>query len=489
MHINNSCNNVNPSHKLQSRKLRLACLFLLTLFLTKSAGQTLQVTPVAGGFQKPVAIQISGLPDDNRLFIVEKDGKIKILNPSGAVNPVPFLDIDAKVNSLATERGLLGLAFHPDFQSNGYFFVNYINAAGNTTISRFSASTSSKDLADPSSEKIILTVNQPFNNHNAGDLAFGADGYLYIPTGDGGNAGDPGNRSQNPKDLLGKILRIDVNTTTEKYLIPSDNPFAGKTDTLPEIWALGLRNPWRFSLDKTENNWWIADVGQDKWEEINVLPATLPKVNFGWRCYEGLERFQFSGCNDARNYRKPVHVYDNRFDVGCSVTGGYVYRGSEFPFMNGQYIYADYCTGKFWSLKETSDGKWLNQELADLENQEYSAFGSDRNKELYVAGYSSGQVSKITFTAPSETNQISKNTKIVAYPNPATNALYIEYQTNNDKFQWILYSESGISIYLPSTKTAENKWTADVAHLPNGMYTLVHSQLPESATTVVIQRN
>ncbi len=465
----------------RARVLKQTFMFIFHLSVLLCSGQSLILTEMADGYSKPVDICNTGIPDDLRLFIVEKDGRIKILNADGTKLALPFLDIDARVNSLATERGLLGMAFHPEYKTNGYFFVSYINAAGHTTIARFRRSAENPNVAEPTSEKTILIVTQPFNNHNAGDLAFGPDGYLYIPLGDGGNAGDPGNRSQNPKEFLGKLLRIDINTETQPYKVPEDNPYAGRADTLPEIWALGLRNPWRFSYDAVDKNWWIADVGQDKWEEINLLPGSVKKANFGWRCYEGLERFQFSGCNDARNYYKPVHVYDNRFDVGCSITGGYVYRGSKYPFMQGQYVYADYCTGKFWSLSRQAGDIWSSKELADLDNQEFSSFGTDSNQELYACGYGSGNIYKLTFQEPSLTEEITlSHENVEVYPNPANQFIRISHKDiHKVKTNWQLYTQNGISICIPSVIQKDDVTIEfDTALLPPGMYLLRNTSLP-----------
>ncbi|MCB0551885.1 MAG: PQQ-dependent sugar dehydrogenase, partial [Phaeodactylibacter sp.] len=233
-------------------------LLLVSVFLGGAiyAQPSLQLEVFASGFSLPVDIAHAG---DGRLFIVEKAGRIRIIDSDGSILPQPFLDIDARVNSLASERGLLGLAFHPDYTDNGYFFVNYTNNSGDTRISRFSVSAGNANQADPNSERILLEVDQPFNNHNAGDLNFGPDGYLYIGLGDGGSADDPGNRAQNRQNLLGKMLRIDVDNG-DPYSIPEDNPFAFDDFTLDEIWAIGLRNPWRFSFDRLTGALWIADV-------------------------------------------------------------------------------------------------------------------------------------------------------------------------------------------------------------------------------------
>lgn len=350
--------------------------------------------PVGSGFSIPVDIKHA--PMDDRLYIVEKGGRIRIMDLAGTTLPVPFLDIDPIVNSIANERGLLGMAFHPDYANNGYFFVNYTGNDGNTRISRFSRLTTDPDQADPNSELNLLTVMQPFSNHNAGDLAFGPDGYLYVGLGDGGSGGDPGNRAQNPKEFLGKMLRLDVDSSIP-YGIPTDNPFAQSADTFPEIWALGMRNPWRISFDRMTGDFWIGDVGQDTWEEVDMEPAGSPGgLNYGWRCYEGFAPYNTNGCGPADSYVPPIQVYANTNAIGCSITGGYVYRGSKQPSLFGKYIYTDYCTGIFWSLEPDGNGGWTNTELANLNNQEFASFGEDINGELFVAAIGQGIIYRIT---------------------------------------------------------------------------------------------
>ena len=343
---------------------------------------------------RPVDITNAG---DDRLFVVDQNGRIRIVQANGTVLSTPFLDINDRVVNLGgigDERGLMGLVFHPDYANNGYFYVNYINNSGDSRISRFSVNSNDPNTADPDSEMVILAINQPFGNHNGGDLAFGPDGYLYIGMGDGGAGGDPGNRSQTRTNILGKMLRIDVDNG-DPYTIPESNPFAEDDFTLDEIWAIGLRNPWRFSFDRETGDLWIADVGQDTWEEIDFQPASSTGgENYGWRCKEGFANFNTSGCNE--NYLDPVHVYANTGTVGCSVTGGYVYRGSMYPDLVGKYIYADYCSGRIWSLEQDDNDNWVNEELLNTANFNISAFGEDVNGELYIAGISTGIIYKVT---------------------------------------------------------------------------------------------
>ena len=274
-----------------------------------------------------------------RLFVVEQSGVIRVLRDSG-VNPLPFLDIRGKIRS-GGERGLLGLAFPPGFQEKQYFYLNYTNLAGDTVVARYRV-TGDPDVADPTSETVVLTFNQPFGNHNGGQLRFGPDGYLYIGTGDGGSGFDPFNNGQTPGKLLGKMLRIDVESDLGQYQIPPDNPFLADAAFRPEIWGLGLRNPWRYSFDRDTGDLWIADVGQNRAEEIDFQPASSQGgENYGWSVMEGL-RCVNAGCSMA-GLTLPVHEYSHTGgDCGGSVTGGHVYRGNRSPGLRGTYIYGDF---------------------------------------------------------------------------------------------------------------------------------------------------
>jgi glucose/arabinose dehydrogenase len=328
---------------------------------------------VVSGVTNPVDLQNAG-DGSGRLFIVEQPGQIRVLK-AGQLLEAPFLDIRNRVGSNGSERGLLGLAFHPKFVENGYFYVNYTARDGNTRIARFTAS---GERADPASELALLSVQQPFANHNGGALAFGPDGYLYIGLGDGGSGGDPYDNAQSLNTWLGKILRIDVNTLETPYGVPADNPF--NDQRLSEIWAIGLRNPWRFSFDSVTGDLWIGDVGQNQWEEINFVPAGTPGgLNFGWNRVEA--SYPFKGSYQPE-FTAPVAEYSHGAE--CSVTGGYVYRGAALPEWQGIYFFGDYCSGKVWGLASPP----LGQTQAFFQTGfRISTFGVDEAGELYLADY------------------------------------------------------------------------------------------------------
>lgn len=364
----------------------------LALACSAQAQPLLDLQLVAGpAFDSPVDIANCG---DGRLFIVEKNGYIRILNADGTSSL--FLDIDAKVKSSGSEQGLLGLAFDPNYAANGYFYVNYTNntGTGNTTIARYTRNAVNPNVADVASEVILLTIVQPFTNHNGGNLEFGPDGYLYIGTGDGGSGGDPGNRAQDITDqLLGKMLRIDVSTAP--YSIPADNPFVGITGD-DEIWQYGLRNPWRFSFDRLTGDLWIGDVGQSAWEEVDFQPASSTGgENWGWRCYEGNATYNTTGCAGIGTYDFPIYVYNHSFATGgYAITGGYVYRGSDYPGMYGYYIFCDYVTGNWWTTTSDGAGGWISAKN-DLSFGDIATFGEGNDGELYCASLSTGLIYKV----------------------------------------------------------------------------------------------
>lgn len=351
-----------------------------------------ELEEVASGFENPLFVTTAGDGDEaERLFVVEQGGTIRIIE-DGAVIETPFLDITERVNSDGSEQGLLGLAFVPDYAESGFFYVYYTDLDGNVVASRFSV-TDDPNLADVESESILLQQEKPFANHNGGGIVFGPDGYLYIGIGDGGGGGDPDGNAQNLTTWLGKILRIDVDPMNveagETYAIPEDNYFVGQEDALPEIWAFGLRNPWRFSFDRETGDLWIGDVGQGEIEEIDFLPANQQATNLGWNVLEGTTCFDTPDC-DSSQYTAPVLEYTHD-EEGCSVTGGYVYRGEEIPDLLGAYIFADYCSGYLWGGGQNEDGSWTKSEPIET-GLSISSFGEDTNGELYLTDLAGGAV-------------------------------------------------------------------------------------------------
>jgi glucose/arabinose dehydrogenase len=344
-------------------------------------------------FDMPVELT-SAADDTDRIFVIAQRGKIHVFaNKSDVKNSSIFLDIEKKVDS-GGEKGLLGLAFHPQYKTNGFFYVNYTR--GNpleTVISRFKVSADNPNAADPKSETILLTYDQPYSNHNGGKVAFGKDGYLYISAGDGGSGGDPQNNGQNRKSLLGKILRIDVNRSSghRLYAIPSDNPYKGNKDNYrEEIYAYGLRNAWRFNFDFETGLLWAGDVGQNKIEEIDIVEKG---GNYGWRIMEADECFESSDCNKT-NFISPIWSYKQSSSTGKSVTGGYICRDKNLPGLEGKYVYGDYVSGNIWAL--TYDGKKaINNELIAKLSDGLSSFGEDSKRNLYVLAYSTGKIYRL----------------------------------------------------------------------------------------------
>jgi glucose/arabinose dehydrogenase len=336
---------------------------------------SLRVVPVATGLSSPVFL--TAPPGDSRQFVVEQTGRIRVIK-GGQLLVTPYLDIASKI-TCCDERGLLGLAFHPNFAANGFFYVNYTGAGGHTVIERYRASPAS-DVADAASAFLVLGVEQPFANHNGGMLAFGPDGMLWIGTGDGGDAGDPQNNGQTLTTLLGKMLRIDVNRAP--YGIPADNPFATSTTNRREIWSWGLRNPWRYSFDRVSLELFVADVGQNAWEEVHVVPYTRASVNYGWKIMEGTRCYSAPTCNQT-GLDIPVHEYGHT-DGNCSITGGYVYRGAAIPGILGRYFYSDYCTGFLRSFRRANGQtvEHMEWDVGDLGN--VTSFGEDSAAELYI---------------------------------------------------------------------------------------------------------
>lgn len=329
-------------------------------------------------FTRPLDIQHVG---DNQLFVVEQQGRIIVFeNDPNVKTSTVFLDITSVVDDRSNEEGLLGLSFHPNYKSNGFFYVNYTRDDSKTVIARYSVSSSNPNQADPNSELVLLTFDQPYGNHNGGDIEFGPDGYLYIAVGDGGSGGDPQGHGQNRETLLGNILRIDVDQPVDgkNYGIPTDNPFATHNVYRKEIFAWGMRNPWRMSFDSQTGLLWAGDVGQNKFEEIDIIENGK---NYGWNIMEGFQKYRDG---DQSSLTLPIHEYGRR--DGGSVTGGVVYRGNKLPSINGAYIYADFVSGRIWKLTRDSSGKVTNTELFDT-NYLIASFGVDPNQNLYFASF------------------------------------------------------------------------------------------------------
>ena len=352
--------------------------------VTYAAGAPLAIRlqEVASGLDAPIFL--TAPPGDSRLFILERPGRIRVLQ-NGNLLATPFLDI-RPLTTTSGERGLLSLAFHPQYASNGYFFIYYTNLAGDIVIERRQVSAGNANVADPLSALTILTIPHPtFNTHYGGLLSFGPDGYLTAGTGDGGSAGDPPGNAQNTNVLLGKLLRLDVNASTvaQPYAIPPDNPFAGTPGGRAEIWAYGLRNPWRYAFDVPAQLLYIADVGQANWEEVDVRPVGQAGNNYGWNIMEGLHCYNSASCNQA-GLVLPAIEYGHDTAGGCSITGGYVYRGTALPELAGQYLYSDYCSGwlKSFSYSNGTASAVTDWGITNVGN--ILSFGQDAQNELYM---------------------------------------------------------------------------------------------------------
>lgn len=382
--------------------------------------QTIGLQSFATGFTSPV--EIAHAPNDSRLFVVQQAGLIRIVNANGTVNTTPFLSLNSSVILSGGERGLLGLAFHPNYATNGYFYVNYTRAGdGATVIARYTVS-ADPNIANAASGTVLLTVSQPFSNHNGGSIKFGSDGFLYIGMGDGGSGGDPGNRAQNINDNLGKMLRIDVDSASP-YGIPSANPYVGIAGN-DEIWAIGLRNPWKFSFNRLNGDLWIADVGQNAIEEVNKTAFPLPNtaLNYGWRCYEGNVAYDNSGgCPTYANTVAPISVYTHGSTGRCSITGGYFYTGTTYPNFANKYFFADYCTGEIAWADALGNITW-NYNASGV----ITTFGEDKDGELYVAN--GGTIYKLIDTSLA-TDSFSRN-GLSLYPNPANTELFLKNENN-----------------------------------------------------------
>lgn len=442
--------------------LALAC-FIMSFSFAQDIGISLEL--FANGFSSPVNMKHAG---DDRFFVVERAGVIKILNADGTTNTAPFLDIDNLVTNGGGEQGLLAVAFHPNYASNGYFYVNYVDNGGDTVISRFTRDTAT--TADPNSELVLINVVQPFINHNGGDLHFGTDGYLYISLGDGGSGGDPQNRAQTLTDLLGKMLRIDVDNVSNgnNYAIPSDNPFVSVTAAADEIWAYGLRNTWKFSFDKDTGDLWTADVGQNALEEINIVASTSNGgENYGWKCFEGTSSFQNSTYCDNITKVDPIAEYAH-VSGRCSISGGYVYRGEIQSTLEGYYFFADFCTDEIGYVKDNTTGGYDLEFILDDSGQGWSAFGEDINGELFVIGLINGNIYRI-IEEPLSVDDITTS-DIKMYPNPATNVLTFDFLDASNRIKSVNIHDTQGKLVQSHSKFEDQLTTISTKALTTGVY-------------------
>ncbi|MDQ3100436.1 MAG: PQQ-dependent sugar dehydrogenase, partial [Bacteroidota bacterium] len=440
-----------------------------------SAQVDIELVPVVTGLPGLVDIAHAG---DDRLFCVLQPGTIRIVQ-NGAILPTPFLNITAQVENGGNEQGLLGLTFAPDHDSTGFFYVHYTASVPGlvSRVSRFSVSATDSNVADPASEQILFTYPQPYGNHNGGEVDFGPDGYLYIGLGDGGNGNDPLNNAQNVTNPLGAILRIDVSNGEAVYEIPVENPFVNAGgDTLPEIWAYGLRNPWRFGWDALTGDLWIGDVGQNAWEEVDHWPAGATYnsgANFGWRCREGLiptPGVSQTGCGTADAYIDPISIHAN--PPWCSVIGGRVYRGDQFPSLYGHYLYADYCEGEFFSLFPDDAEGWIRQSASENYDFGITVIAEGHDLEIYVGNEETGTLYRLVdpLTVGTATQPAGPNFTI--YPVPAGDRFIVEGELD-EVAQLQLMDQAGRIVRTIPLNDDATRSHVNVSDLANGVYVMV----------------
>ncbi len=471
------------------KKTITLCCLLLTAWAAKTqvALPALKSEDFMEGFILPLGIENCG---DERLFIVEQGGKIWIALPGGSKLPDPYLDISDKVFDVGGEQGLLGLAFDPNYSENGYLYVNYTaKEKGNTFISRFTVNPINPNRVNKNTELVLLKVKQPFENHNGGQLRFGPDGYLYIALGDGGDAGDPYQMAQNTGELLGKLLRIDVHSGV-LYGIPDSNPFKFVAGYKPEIYALGLRNPWRFSFDRLTGDLWLADVGQNKYEEINFQAAmTEGGQNYGWDCREGKHNFQPGNCAPATTLTHPIVEYSHE-DGNCTVVGGFVYRGTLYPKMYGKYFYNDYCSGVFSTIYNDG-GTWVNQPLMMETPFAYVTFGEDMHGELYLADIVDGEIYKLIDTSGGKWGTIASEIDMTIFPNPSSGEFQVNWiAKTTEKCSIEILNTYGQKIYTETTvsNVGMNSFTySDETLLPGSYIFLIKTNNESTRNQFVVQ--
>ena len=451
-------------------KKLLFCASIFSSFIVNA--QSINLGEFATGLTAPVEIINA---NDSRMFVVQQNGIIKIVQPNGTVNSTNFLNISSKI-TYGGERGLLGLAFHPQYSTNGYFFVYYNDLDGDITVARYTVS-SDPNVADATTEKIILNQAKPFDNHNGGSIHFAPDGYLWVVTGDGGSGGDPNNNAQNKNSLLGKLLRLDINSTGP-YNIPPGNPFVG-VDGADEVWAYGLRNAWKFNFDTVSGNVMIADVGQGQIEEINRMPLTQAGINYGWRCYEGNNSYNTTGCPAQSTMTFPIAAYDHSGGK-CSITGGYIYRGTQYPALQGRYIFADYCSTQIGILNSDNSITWTSA----FSGNNFSTFGVNNQNELFVAAVNSGKIFRVTTSTTLGTQENDLSNQIKVYPNPASKKVFIEgVKDKNTSVEIINFEGRKV---LEQGKI-ENDNSVDISGIPAGVYFInLNSGNQKSYSTKII---
>ncbi len=413
-----------------NRWLTWGAVAMFSVLSGAASAVDIRLTPVATGLSNPLYLTHAG-DGSGRLFILEQAGRIRI-SQNGALAPTPYLDISNIVLSNGSEQGLLGLAFAPDYATSGRFYINYVNLSGDTVIARGRVS-SNPALADRATLETLLTIDQPFDNHNGGWMGFGRDGFLYIASGDGGSSNDPQNNAQNLNSLLGKMLRINVSGATG-YTSPPSNPFVSTPDARPEIWAYGLRNPWRPSFDRSSGDLWIADVGQSRTEEINFQQASSAGgENYGWRVMEG-STCRTTPCTAVGVL--PVSEYGR--DMGCSITGGYVYRGTAYPALAGNYLVGDFCSGRIWMLERTSSApgtaSFIRTQILQS-GRPISSFGEDQSGNIYLVDYT-GSVLLVSDGAPVAASIDASYTGSWFDPAQSGHGLFLEVLPNNQLLAW-----------------------------------------------------
>jgi glucose/arabinose dehydrogenase len=449
------------------RRFSAICILLAVYSLANGQPLLSYSSVINSGLTSPVDVVNAG-DGTNRIFIVQRGGTIRVYNGTSFAFLGTFLTISTNFTS-GGERGLLSLAFHPDYENNGYFFVYYTNGAGGVNVDRFQVSSGDPNVANASSRTNIMSVAKPvvFSNHNGGKLNFGSDGNLYFALGDSGSSGDPGNLAQNGNSYWGKMIRINVNnfTTPPYYTVPADNPYVSNPNVLDEIWSLGLRNPWRWSFDRQTGDMWIADVGQNLWEEVHFQAApNTGGRNYGWRCYEGNSAFNTSGCLAQSNYETAIFEYPhNNTTGGFSITGGYVYRGAEFSFLNGYYICADYVSGNTWLIRSNGTGGWNTTIQAGLPGS-IAGFGETENGTMYALSLN-GVLYKVNATNP-----IPVTLTAITAQNANGNVLVkwkTSFEQNTSRFE-VEYNADGVNW--------QSAGSVNASGLTNGSsYSLLHN--------------